>query len=154
MSAGPLPGSYWVEPGRLLAGPYPEGPEAVAALVAAGIIATVDLTEAEEGWADYWSLRPELRHHRVGLRDFAPPSPAGMRGALALIDELLESGSPVYVHCRGGRGRTGCVVACRLIEQGSSPADALADVRRWSGRDDSPETPEQREFVRSWPELP
>jgi protein-tyrosine phosphatase len=154
MTAGPIPGSYWVEPGRLLAGPYPEGPEALAALVAAGIGATVDLTEAEEGWADYWSPPPGLRHQRVGLRDFAPPTPAAMRLALDLIDDLLQEGPPVYVHCRGGRGRTGCVVACRLIERGATPADALDAVRRWSGRDDSPETAEQREFVRNWPEVP
>jgi protein-tyrosine phosphatase len=154
VTAGPIPGSYWVEPGRLLAGPYPEEPEAVAALVAVGIVATVDLTEAAEGWVDYWSTQPGLGHYRIGFRDFAPPLAAGMHGALDLIDQLLEDGSPVYVHCRGGRGRTGCVVACRLIERGSGPPDALESVRRWSGRDDSPETEEQREFVRSWPDVP
>jgi protein-tyrosine phosphatase len=154
VTGGVIAGSYWVEPGRLLAGPYPDGAAAAAALAAAGISATVDLTEAEEGWADYWSDRPELHHRRVGFRDFEPPSQAGMREALDVIDDLLAQGARVYVHCRGGRGRTGCVVACHLIERGTSPADALDAVRLWSGREDSPETSAQREFVGTWPHVP
>jgi protein-tyrosine phosphatase len=144
---GPIAGSYWVEFGRLLAWPYPDDP---APLVAAGIAATVDLTESGEDWIDYWSAQPELEHHRVGLQDFAPPSEADMRRVLATIDELLERGVPVYVHCRGGRGRTGCVVACYLIERGAAPSAALETVRQWCGHDHSPETEEQRELVRSW----
>jgi protein-tyrosine phosphatase len=144
---GPIPGSYWVEPGRLLAGPYPEDP---AELVTAGIAATVDLTESGEGWTDYWSGQPALEHHRIGLQDFAPPSEADMRRVLATVDELLERGVPVYVHCRGGRGRTGCVVACYLIEGGAAPSAALETVREWCGHDHSPETEEQRELVRRW----
>jgi protein-tyrosine phosphatase len=144
---GPIPGSYWVEPARLLAGPYPDDP---AALVAAGIAATVDLTESGERWTDYWSGQPRLEHHRIGLQDFAPPSEADMRRVLATVDDLLERGVPVYVHCRGGRGRTGCVVACYLIERGAAPPVALEAVRQWCGHDHSPETEEQRELVRSW----
>jgi len=144
---GPIPGSYWVEPGRLLAGPYPDD---VAALVEAGIGATVDLTVQDEGWSDYWSPRSALEHHRVGFEDFAPPTEGGMRRALTTIDELLDRGLPVYVHCRGGRGRTGCVVACYLIERGATPPAALETVRDWSGSDHSPETDEQRRFVTTW----
>jgi predicted metal-dependent hydrolase len=144
---GPIPGSYWVEPGRLLAGPYPEDP---GALVASGIAATLDLTESGEGWADYWSAQPELEHHRIGLQDFARPSEGDMRRVLAAIDELLERGLSVYVHCRGGRGRTGCVVGCYLIERGAAPPAALESIRQWCGHDHSPETDEQRELVRTW----
>jgi len=144
---GPFPGSYWVEPGRLLAGPYPDDP---TVLDAAGIAATVDLTEGDEGWVDYWSARPELEHHRVGFVDFSPPTEDGMRRALALIDDLLARDLPVYVHCRGGRGRTGCVVACYLVERGAAPPAALERVRQLSGSDHSPETDEQRVFVTTW----
>ena len=119
-------------------------------LGAAGIAATIDLTESGEGWIDYWSAQPELEHHRIGLQDFAPPSEVDMRRVLATIDELLERGAPVYVHCRGGRGRTGCVVACYLIERGAAPSDALEAVRQWCGHDHSPETDEQRALVRGW----
>lgn len=148
MADGPIDGSYWVEPGRLLAGPYPDDEEADA-LLAAGIAATVDLTENGEGWTDYWTAKG-LEHRRVGLRDFAPPSEESMRVALAAVDELLARGAAVYVHCRGGKGRTGCFVACYLIERGAAPAGALDTVRAWCDHDHSPETDEQRDFVREW----
>ena len=153
MPSGPIEGSYWVEPGLLLAGPYPDDQE-VDALVEAGIAATVDLTETDERWTDYWSARPELEHRRVGFRDFAPPSDQAMRDALGSVGELLAQGTPVYVHCRGGKGRTGCFVACFLIEQGARPVDALDRVRTWCGHDHSPETDEQRAFVRAWRPAP
>ena len=148
---GPLPGSYWVEPGRLLAGPYPD---AVAPLLAAGIGATLDLTEAEERWPDYWSEAPRLEHHRTPLVDFAPPTPDDMERALGALDGILARGVPVYVHCRGRRGRTGCVVACHLVDRGATPASALETVRAWCGHDHSPETDEQRDFVKTFRRAP
>ena len=45
MHHAPTDGSYWVEPGRLLAGSYPED---VQALQAAGVTLFVDLTEEGE----------------------------------------------------------------------------------------------------------
>jgi len=148
---GPFPGAYWVEPGRLLAGPYPDD---AAPLRAVGIAATVDLTEAEEGWPDYWSEQPGLEHWRAPLVDFAPPTPDRMESALAALDDLLAAGRTVYLHCRGGRGRTGCVVACLLVDRGATPAAALESVRTWCGHDHSPETEEQRAFVRTFRRAP
>jgi tyrosine-protein phosphatase SIW14 len=40
---------------------------------------------------------------------------------------------PVFVHCRRGADRTGCAVAAyRIVEQGWTPDDALAEMRRFS----------------------
>jgi arsenate reductase (thioredoxin) len=144
-------GTYWVEPGRLLAGPYPDD---AGAFAGAGVTATVDLTCEDEGWPDYWTATPGLEHRRVELRDFAAPSEWQMRCALGEIDELLRAGRVVYVHCRGGRGRTGSVVACYLIEQGANADEALATVRERSGSPSSPETDEQRSMVRAWRRAP
>ena len=71
------------------------------------------------------------------------------------IDSLLGRGEVVYVHCWGGVGRTGTVVACHLIDKGMSPDEALRDIaeRRRAlkrGHRLSPETTEQEEFVRKW----
>ncbi len=145
------PGTYWVEAGRLLAGPYPDD---VEQLLGAGVTATVDLTCEDEQRPDYWSARSELEHRRVELRDFAAPTEEQMRHALAEIDDLLRSGRVVYLHCRGGRGRTGCVVACRLIERGASAEEALAIVRESSGSPSSPETDDQRRMVTGWRRAP
>jgi len=63
------------------------------------------------------------------------------------------------VHCRGGVGRTGLVVACWLQEHGRRPDSALGElsakwrtVQKSSGQHASPETPEQVDWVKTWPQ--
>ena len=77
-----------------------------------------------------------------------------MTRILDLIDELLEAGERVYVHCLAGIGRTGTVVGCYLVRHGIPAADAvahLAELRAARGRRDrSPEMPAQRAFVERW----
>jgi hypothetical protein len=127
----------WVEPGRLAAGPYPRD---LAELRAAGIDAFVDLTEAGELPA--YSVEG-VEHRRVPVRDFGTPSVEEMEAIVGVLDELLARGRTVYLHCRGGIGRTGTVLGCYLVRQGRTAEEALASI-------DGPETDEQRAFVRAW----
>lgn len=60
---------------------------------------------------------------------------------------VLKSGGSVVVHCRGGLGRTGLVVARFLVEEGMNPESAIALVR--SVRPGAIETWEQENHVRS-----
>lgn len=79
-----------------------------------------------------------------------------MADLLAYIESEIQDGRPVYVHCWGGIGRTGTVVGCWMVKKDSRTAeDALqriAELRRGTpdGRRASPQTEEQREFVRQW----
>jgi hypothetical protein len=127
----------WVEPGRLAAGPYPRDP---ADLRAAGIDAFVDLTEPGELPA--YPVEGAV-HRRAPIRDFGTPSVDEMQAILSVLDELLAAGRTVYLHCRGGIGRTGTVLGCYLVRQGRTADEALASI-------DGPETDEQRAFVRDW----
>ncbi|NJN80266.1 MAG: hypothetical protein HC797_07245 [Anaerolineales bacterium] len=43
-----------------------------------------------------------------------------MKNILDTIDNEIENGNPVYVHCWGGVGRTGITAACYLIRHGLS----------------------------------
>ena len=68
------------------------------------------------------------------------------------IDGCLADGTPVYVHCWGGIGRTGTVIGCWLARNGfpgQAALDRIAELR--AGTPDaykrSPETPAQRAFV-------
>ena len=65
------------------------------------------------------------RHIRRPIRDVDIPTVAEMRETLAEIRAALDAGETVYVHCWGGVGRTGTVVACLLVHDGYSAADAL-----------------------------
>lgn len=65
----------------------------------------------------------------------------------------LAAGGKVLVHCRGGLGRTGLVVAQLLVETGLPADEAISLVR--SVRNGAIETTEQERYVRSiTPSLP
>jgi protein-tyrosine phosphatase len=137
MHRTPIDGTYWVESGRLLAGRYPGD---VQALQAAGVTLFVDLTE--EGELPPYDVKPPARHVRMPIADFSAPSAERMRATLDQLDSEPEG--VVFVHCRGGCGRTGTVVACWLVRHGATPAAALARVAP------CPETGEQRALVEAW----
>ena len=168
--ATPIPNSYWVQPGRLLAGEYPgsmsraDAMERVQRLLAAGITSFIDLTEEGE-LPEYAGLLPELTERRVHYRRLPildhslPDSAAHMARILDLIDSELDAGQCVYLHCRAGIGRTGTAVGCHLVRSGLSNDEAYdqlqvlwkqcARSRRWPS---IPETSEQVDFVLRWRE--
>ena len=164
----PDPNTYWVVAGRFLAGEYPgahdptEAREKIAAFLKAGITTFIDLTEAHE-LASYEPLLTgtEVKHHRFPIQDGGVPmDPRQMRETLAAIDRALAAGRNVYVHCWGGIGRTGTVVACWLQSQGRSPEEALAELARFwqtvakrNRRPHTPETSAQVAWVRRWPQM-
>jgi protein-tyrosine phosphatase/ADP-ribosylglycohydrolase len=164
----PIPNSYWVQPGRLLAGEYPgsmaraEAVERVQQLLRAGVTSFIDLTEEGE-LPPYDELLPSLSERRVHYRRLpqldhsVPDSPVHMARVLDLIDSELAAGQCVYVHCRAGIGRTGTAIGCHLIRGGLSNDEAYerlqvlwkkcARSRRWPS---IPETSEQIDFVLRW----
>lgn len=164
----PLPNSYWVEPGRLLAGEHPDGGgEAatrarIAKLLGAGVDAFIDLTQQGE-LPSYQLLLPEgVIYRQLSVQDHSvPDSTQQMRGIQQELAQLLmrahTTGGAVYVHCRAGIGRTGTVVGCYLREQGEAPDAALellnalwqhnARAARWPR---VPETEEQEAYVLGW----
>ncbi|DBA75033.1 TPA: hypothetical protein ACH3X1_010370 [Trebouxia sp. C0004] len=78
---------------------------------------------------------------------------------LALVEQLkgfLTDGQVVYMHCWGGRGRAGTIASCFLASCYHLTADETADriqlafdTRNDGGRR-SPETPDQRKFVKNF----
>jgi hypothetical protein len=99
-----------------------------------------------------------------------------MTAILDRIDCALEQGHTVYVHCWGGRGRTGTVVGCHFVRRGATGQDALLrlaelwktvaksawkptspelaelwkTVAKSAWKPTSPETVQQRSFVLAW----
>jgi protein-tyrosine phosphatase len=149
----PLRNSYWVEPGLLLAGGYPFSPDDVDRLCRS-VSFIVDLTEERE-LAPYGEHLRGVRRIRAPIRDFSVPTDDEMVRILDVIDDALAGGDVVYVHCWGGRGRTGTVVGCHLVRHGVAPDDALARIARSrrrlpDGHVRSPEADEQIAMVRRW----
>lgn len=165
----PIPDSYWVIPGRLLAGEYPGAREDMDArrklrrFLDAGITFFLDLTEEGE-LVPYAHLLAEeamargiaVEHHRAPIRDLSTPTPDETERILDIIDAALGAGHRVYVHCWGGIGRTGTIIGCYLVRHGMTGAEALAQIERLrrptpDGWRRSPETQEQWAFVLNWP---
>ena len=61
--------------------------------------------------------------------DETAPTQAQVDEFVALVDEMLDQGQPVLVHCRGGYGRAGTMLACYLVSRGRGAEEALTEVR-------------------------
>ena len=168
---GPIPASYWVVDGVLLAGEYAgastpaRARPKLEALLDAGIRAFFDLTEEGE-LTPYDGMLQELArdgglsvaYDRVPIRDAGVPSLADLHRLLSLLETNVDRGIPSYVHCWGGIGRTGTVVGCWLVEHSALEGEAvlkrIAELRfgtpnrSWR----SPETDEQTALVLGWAE--
>ena len=160
--------TYWVTPGRILAGAYPlwlsgKGPEDIInQLVSAGVNTFLDLTKEQEmvrsPYLPFLANMPkrlQIRYFKHPIQDFGIPSIDEMRKIQDLIKQQISEGRNIYLHCLGGIGRTGTVVGCYLVEQGMSGNQALTQIislRKVLGRINisSPETKEQIDFVLNW----
>ena len=165
--------TYWVVPLKFLAGEYPGNEDPIKArkrikqFLAAGIRHFIDLTEVRE-LLPYESILLEeaqrasisTTYQRFPIRDRSVPANAErLTEILFAIDASLRSAGTVYLHCWGGVGRTGLVVACWLQEHGRTPDSALAElgqkfsiVEKIYRKPESPETLAQVTWVKSWPQ--
>lgn len=170
--------TYWVAPGKLLAGPYPgevdrhTARENLRELIEAGVRHIIDLTEAVETARPGGRFFPYaaqingllqggkeiLSRDRISIRDTWIPTRAEMCRLLDRIDESTFRNRPVYVHCMAGRGRTGTVAGCYLARHGIADGRQILDYiaslrcRLTDAALASPETPQQIDLVLSWVE--
>lgn len=170
-----LPQHYTIEPGILFGGEYPGdiNPEVarakILALVELGVRTIIDLTSPADHMVPYEDLLAELgqetgtqlRRISVPVPDMSvPASEKTMAKIMGAVRESITSSPAVYVHCWGGIGRTGIVVGCWLRECGLKPDEALQRVQHLyatympkskEGRyPESPQTPEQKDYIRGW----
>ncbi|MCM2310102.1 MAG: ADP-ribosylglycohydrolase family protein [Steroidobacteraceae bacterium] len=166
----PLPATYWVVPGRFLVGEHPgsqsraEAMDRLRRFLVAGVTCFVDLTEPNE-LPSYEALLPfatpegrRVEYLREPIRDHSvPDGHEVVARAIAMIDDALDAGHVVYLHCRAGIGRSATVAGCWLASRASGALDPLEQLQGyWQQSERSarwpivPETEEQAEFVRDW----
>jgi hypothetical protein len=167
VSHGKIADSYWAAP-RLLAGPLPTAPDReglrtiVRGLLDAGVGTVIDLRTPAEPPGIRTLLEKLARDDEPHAWTSFPilngeaPTAALLELILDTIDAQIARERGVYVHCAGGRGRTGIVIACWWIRHGLfEPEQALEElVRRRQGLPNghmpSPETGVQFRLVRGW----
>jgi dolichol-phosphate mannosyltransferase len=163
----PAPNTYWVIPGRLLAGEHPlaaadrDAASRLTHLVEAGIDTFFDLTEEDE-MADYRHLLPkDARYLRFPIADRSVPfNPSQTRELLSAIRAALVQDRRLYVHCRAGIGRTGLIVGCLLAEDADDGKSGLKRLNElWTQSERAlawpkvPQTSEQADYILHWPRL-
>jgi tyrosine-protein phosphatase SIW14 len=100
-----------------------------------GIKTVLDLREHFKGGAkerrEVESLG--MRYVRIPMRDDRMPSSAQVQEALAVLEDTPHG--PVFVHCDGGRDRTGMVIACyRIRHDHWTNARALREAHACASR--------------------
>ena len=161
----PIPNSYWVVPGKLLAGEYPRdyddrtSPGKVKKLIDAGIVSFIDLTEDGELKCYDQLLGEGVSHQRFPIQDMSiPKSRKRTVAILDAIDDNLANDRPTYIHCWGGVGRTGTIVGCWLTRRGYIGQAALDELKRlWAKNQKSlyrhsPERGSQENYILNWKE--
>ena len=85
-------------------------------------------------------------HFHEPIDDCEPPTIEGMDRTLQFIDQCIDQGFGVAVHCFEGRGRTGTILAAWLgIKESLNGEDAIIRVHML--RHHTVLTPSQREFI-------
>ena len=166
----PLYQSYYLSTRNIFAGEYPgdkygeKAEKKINQMIHFGVRHFIDLTEDGE-LRPYSHLLPkECTYTRFPVRNVSVPDSAeSVHRLICHIQELSQRGDGyVYIHCWGGVGRTGTIVACYLAEDMiTSSTDITADsvlerLRRCftempkSAHRVTPETKEQEAFIRKY----
>jgi tyrosine-protein phosphatase SIW14 len=101
-------------------------------LAALGVKTIVDLTAAGEASADEPAAvaKAGMKLVRIPLTTHDEPSGAAVTQFLAVVND--PANQPVYVHCQGGRHRTGALTAVyRMIHDRWSPDRAYAEMEQY-----------------------
>ena len=169
----PFARSYWVVPGKFLAGFYPgdldpaQATAKLEALISAKVTTVINLMEVDEGnrsgqaFVTYDSQLSELATlrgrscimERHPIPDMSVTTVPSMTAILDRIDAAMLGDGCVYVHCWGGKGRTGTVVGCWLARHGHEDAgrkllELTESARGLFGI--VPQTTRQAAFIDEW----
>ncbi len=109
-------------------GAQPKGDD-YADLAALGIKTVIDLTKDGESGEQRAVEAQGMNFHRIPMTTHSRPDEGAVRRFLALVND--PANQPVYVHCQGGRHRTGAMTAVyRMTEQGWTADRAYAEMKR------------------------
>lgn len=164
----PTPNSNYLINDKIMFGWYPTDPKShgiysnnIEHLISTGRNVFINLTTRDERSFLYKymdvvaskSQNPIFIHYEIEDSKI-PTDMKSFREFINLLVSLKDHN--LYIHCRGGHGRSGVVAACLLINMGYSNEDALDIVskshktREYIPNYPCPQTEEQILFVKSY----
>lgn len=111
-------------------GGQPEGHD-YAALAASGVKTVINL-ESDDAQPNEAALvqAAGMQYVNIPMTTHAVPTPAQIAQFLSIVDNPADQ--PVYVHCVGGRHRTGVMTAIyRMTDDGWSGTQAFAEMKKF-----------------------
>ena len=122
-----LPRNFsWVYPLRIAGMSTPRNEEDVDCLERMGVTDLLSLNK-EGPLPRQWFKLKRIKHHQVLLENYAAPTCAEMD----VIWERVSAGGVWVVHCGGGGGRAGTVLACLMTMLGRGDGE-----KRWNDKDE------------------
>ncbi len=138
-----LPNFSWLIEHKLAGVSRPWSEDALIILKAQGVKALLSLTE--EPISPEFLVKVSIQAEHLPIADYTAPTITQVDQAITAINSYLNKGFPVAIHCGAGLGRTGTILACYLVWQGTSAQAAIMKVR--TQRPGSIETSEQEAVV-------
>ncbi len=110
-------------------GPQP-GPEEMAELKRLGVKTVIDLRKDSKKGAPEWARAEGLNYVNIPLESGTPATEEETARFLKLVND--PANWPVYVHCKGGRHRTGALTAVyRITRDGWTADQAFEEMLRY-----------------------
>lgn len=116
---------WWVLPNKLAGMPKPQADD-LPLLYKADIRAIVSLLEDPTGFENYTTSGFESLW--LPVADDGVPTSKQVAQLVSFIDTQVSLNNPVAIHCKGGKGRTGTLLATYLISKGASYNDAMNQI--------------------------
>jgi len=113
-----------ITPQIIVAGQYQKRGWTV--LQARGVTASINMRSEFDDVAA--GIAPS-RHLRLVVEDNTPPTLDQLRRGIDFINEEIERGGRVYIHCAAGIGRAPTMAAAFLVSNGLTPAEAWAKIK-------------------------
>ncbi|KAA8912285.1 hypothetical protein FN846DRAFT_321899 [Sphaerosporella brunnea] len=150
----------WIVSFRLAGMSTPKSAEDINALQTLGVTQVLTLTVEQPLPREWFGL--QIENTFIPTKNLFPPTVQQMDRAIRLIVEETERGGATLVHCGGGKGRAGTVLACYIALFGLSspeggtppkmaPRTAMELLRNM--RPGSIETEKQEKFVEKYVSL-
>jgi protein-tyrosine phosphatase len=120
-----------------------------AALARLGVKTVIDLT-SDDARGDEKALveKNGMRYIQIPMTTHNPPTQLQLDQFLSIVNNAASQ--PVYVHCVGGRHRTGVMTAVyRMTKDGISGADAFREMKQYKYGPDFLH-PEFKKFVQTY----
>lgn len=111
-------------------GSQPKGQD-YADLAALGVKTVINLTGDDADVSEQaMATKAGLKYVHIAMTTHQPPTPAQLEQFMDLV--LNPANQPVYVHCVGGRHRTGVMTAVyRMVQERWTPDQAFKEMKQY-----------------------